>query len=206
MNNVEKTVYERFLAICMPKTSVPAYQPIIKVYRQRYDRMATAKCKQELRNYTKTVLHDPIEGLDWKQLLDWVHRHFVYTKGELPSPRAETPIDIILQAKGMCREFAMLYNGLLLANGYRSRIVIDCSILKDKSKRMAGDHVWNEILIDGTWTHVDPTEKRIDQPSMYALEWRKDVNLVYAITEKEILDVTENYSPKSNVRFQPTQQ
>jgi transglutaminase-like putative cysteine protease len=168
--------------------------------------MATAEYKQELSNYAKAVLHDSIKGLDWKQLLDWEHRHFEYTRGELPKPRAELPIDIILQAKGMCGEFALLYTGLLLANGYRSRIVIDCSTLENKSKRAAGDHVWNEILIDGTWIHVDPTEKRINQPSMYALEWHKDVNLVYAIEEKEILDVTTNYSPQSNVHFDPPQQ
>ena len=196
------TVY----VICMRETRGSTYPSIVKVYRQRYDRMATAEYKQELSNYTKAVLHDPIKGLDWKQLLDWEHRHFVYTRGELPKPRAEMPIDIILQAKGMCGEFALLYNGLLLANGYRSRIVIDCSTLKDKSKRVAGDHVWNEILTDGAWTHVDPTEKRINQPSMYALEWHKDVNLVYAIEEKEILDVTENYRSKSNARLQPHQQ
>jgi hypothetical protein len=169
------------------------YPSIVKVYRQRYDKMATTGYRQELIDYTKATLHDSIKGLDWKQLLDWAHRHFVYTRGELPKPRAEMPIDIILQAKGMCGEFALLYNGLLLANGYRSRIVIDCSTLKDKSKRVAGDHVWDEVFIDGVWVHVDPTEKRINQPSMYALEWHKDVNLVYAIGENEILDVTENY-------------
>jgi transglutaminase/protease-like cytokinesis protein 3 len=177
----------------MGETRASTYPRVITVYRQRYDKMATEECRQELTNYTKTVLHDPIEGLDWKQLLDWEHRHFKYTRGELPKQRAEMPIDIILQAKGMCGEFALLYNGLLLANGYQTRIVVDCSTLKDKSKRVAGDHVWNEILVDGAWVHVDPTEKRINQPKMYVLEWHKDVNLVYAITEKEILDVTENY-------------
>jgi hypothetical protein len=186
-----------FCVICMAETFGPPYPPIIAVYRKRYDKMATTEYKQHLTNYTKAVLHDPIEGLDWKQLLDWEHRHFKYTKGELPKPRAEMPIDIIVQAKGMCGEFALLYNGLLLANGYQSRIVIDCSTLKDMSKRVAGDHVWDEILIDDAWVHVDPTEKRINQPSMYALEWRKDVNLVYAISEKEILDVTENYRPEA---------
>jgi hypothetical protein len=186
-----------FYVFYMSETRVPAYPQIVTVYRQRYDRMATVEHKQELTNYTKAVLHDPIEGLDWKQLLDWEYRHLKYTRGELPKPRAEMPIDIVVQANGMCGEFALLYNGLLLANDYQSRIVIDCSTLKDMSKRVAGDHVWDEVLIDGAWVHVDPTEKRINQPSMYALEWHKDVNLVYAIAEKEILDVTENYTPEA---------
>jgi hypothetical protein len=155
--------------------------------------MATPDYRQELCTYAEKVLHDPIKGLDWKQLLGWEHQHFEYMRGELPKPRAEMPIDIILQAKGRCGEFALLYNGLLLVNNYESRIVIDCSELKDKSKKAAGDHVWNEILIDGAWMHVDPTERRVNQPLMYVLEWEKEVNLVYAIAEKEILDVTNNY-------------
>jgi len=180
--------------ICLQATPEPSYPAIVKVYRQRYDRMATPDYRQELCTYAEKVLHDPIKGSDWKQLLGWEHQHFEYTKGELPKPRAEMPIDIMLQAKGRCGEFALLYNGLLLANNYESRIVIDCSELKEKSKKAAGDHVWNEILIDGAWMHVDPTERRVNQPLMYVIEWEKEVNLVYAIAEKEILDVTNNYN------------
>lgn len=180
--------------ICLQATPEPSYPAIVKVYRQRYDRMATPDYRQELCTYAEKVLHDPIKGLDWKQLLGWEHQHFEYTKGELPKPRAEMPIDIILQAKGRCGEFALLYNGLLLANNYESRIVIDCSELKEKSKKAAGDHVWNEILIDGAWMHVDPTERRVNQPLMYVVEWEKEVNLVYAIAGKEIFDVTNNYN------------
>lgn len=180
--------------ICLQATPEPSYPAIVKVYRQRYDRMATPDYRQELCTYAEKVLHDPIKGLDWKQLLGWEHQHFEYMRGELPKPRAEMPIDIILQAKGRCGEFALLYNGLLLANNYESRIVIDCSELKEKSKKAAGDHVWNEILIDGAWMHVDPTERRVNQPLMYVIEWEKEVNLVYAIAEKEILDVTNNYN------------
>ena len=184
--------------ISMQRISEPEYPGIVKVYRQRFDRMATLEYKRKLRIYTEDVLHDPVEDLDWKQLLNWEHRHLQYTKEELPKPRAEMPIDIIVQAKGRCGEFALLYNGLLLANSYQTRIVIDCSVLQDKSKKVAGDHVWNEILSESAWMHVDPTEKRINCPSMYALEWRKDVNLVYVIARKEILDVTQNYGVEIN--------
>jgi hypothetical protein len=110
--------------------------------------MATRDYREELHNYAEKVLHDPIKDLDWQRLLGWEHRHLEYTRGDLPKPRAEMPIDIILQAKGRCGEFALLYNGLLLTNNYRTRIVIDCSELKDRSKKAAGDHVWNEVMID----------------------------------------------------------
>jgi hypothetical protein len=174
----------------IPETEYPR---IVKIYRQRFDRMAKSEYEQELRIYAETVLHDPFEDLDWKRLLTWEHRHLEYTKEELPKPRAEMPIDIIVQAKGRCGEFALLYNGLLLANNYQTRIVVDCSMLQDKTKKVAGDHVWNEILIENIWMHIDPTEKRINCSSMYAMEWNKDVNLVFAIAQKQVLDVTRNY-------------
>jgi len=178
----------------MTEKSDLVYPSIVNTYGQRYDRMATQEYRRQLMDYARSVLHDPIEGLNWKQLLDWEHRHFRYTKGELPKPRAELPVDIIVQGEGRCGEFSLLYNGLLLANGYQTRLVIDCSTLQDKSKKVAGDHVWVEVLIDGAWVHVDPTEKRINQPSMYVLEWDKDVNLVFAISEKEkIVEVTKTY-------------
>jgi hypothetical protein len=196
MNNVEKAFSSTDYTIRMQKSQSTAYPKIVEVYRQRYDRMATPEYKQEFIDYAESVLHDPIKNLDWKQLLAWEHRHLEYTKAELPKPRAEMPKDIILQTKGRCGEFALLYNGLLLATDHKCRLMIDCSTLKDKSKKTAGDHVWNEVFLDNAWTHVDPTEKRINQPLMYVLEWNKDVNLVYAIGEKEILDVTEDYKPR----------
>lgn len=171
------------------------YPQVVKVYKQRYEKMATQKYRIELVNFTKVVLQDSIENLDWKQLLEWEHKYLQFTREELPKPRAELPIEIILQSKGRCGEFALLYNGLLLANGYGSRLIVDCSNLQDKSKRVAGDHVWVEVFVNNSWIHVDPTEKRINRPLMYALEWNKDVNLVYAITDNEIVDVTKTYQP-----------
>ena len=178
----------------MQATPEPSYPTIVGVYRQRYDTMATIDYGEKLRKYTENELHDSLEGLDWKQLLEWEHRHLQYTKGELPRPRAELPIDIILQTKGRCGEFALLYNGLALVNKYKSRIVIDCSELQDHPKRAAGDHVWNEILINERWMHVEPTDARIDQPWMYVKEWGKDVNMVFAITENDIINVTDKYA------------
>lgn len=179
--------------VSMSKTCKSPYPKVVNVYQQRFHKMAKPEYLRDFKQCTKAVLKDPIEGLDWKALLNWEHRHLEYTRGELPKCRAEMPMDIIKQAKGRCGEFALLYNGLLLADAYKCRIIVDCSTLHDKSKAAAGDHVWNEIQQDGGWMHVDPTEKRINQPLMYAQEWNKDVNLVYAITKRGILEVTESY-------------
>jgi len=96
---------------------------------------------------------------------------------------------------GRCGEFALLYNGLLLANGYRSRIVVDASHKTDD--RVAGDHVWNEVYIEETnmWLHVDPTERVFNSPDMYSNpdKWNKNVNTVFGIEGSEIVDLTEKY-------------
>ena len=177
----------------MSETCESAYPRVVNVYRERYHNMAKPEYMENFKQSAKTVLKDPIEGLDWKALLTWEHRHLEYTRGELPKPRAEMPVDIIKQAKGRCGEFALLYNGLLLADAYTCRVIVDCSALRDKSKAAAGDHVWNEVRLDGGWTHVDPTERRINEPLMYVQEWNKDVNLVYAISKRGILEVTKTY-------------
>ncbi|MGD0160542.1 MAG: transglutaminase domain-containing protein [Candidatus Bathyarchaeia archaeon] len=177
----------------MSRTRERGYPKVVNVYRERYHKMAKPEYLKNLKQFARTVLKDPLEDLDWKSSLNWEHRHLEYTRGELPKQRAEMPMDIIKQSKGRCGEFALLYNGLLLANAFTCRLIIDCSALNDKSTAAAGDHVWNEVQLDRIWVHVDPTERRINQPWMYAKEWNKDVNLVFAVGKRGILEVTENY-------------
>jgi len=166
---------------------------VVSVYRQRYEAMSRPEYKLSFKQFADDVLKDTFEGQDWKDLLLWEHRHLQYSREQLPVPRAEMPIDIIKQSKGRCGEFALLYNGLLVTEGYRCRIIIDCSKIQEKSKTAAGDHVWNEVNTSGSWLHIDPTERRINQPLMYSKEWNKDINLIYAIDEKTIIDVTSKY-------------
>jgi len=179
----------------------PSYPIVVSVYQWRYSQMSTLEGREELVNYTKFTLYDSIEGLSYLGLLQWEHRYLEYTEGELDYPRPELPIPILKRGKGRCGEFALLYIGLLLANNIECRLVIDCSTLQNTSKTAAGDHVWAEVWVPrfNRWVHIDPTEKIIDQPDMYAKSkmdggWEKDVNLVYAITTEEIVDVTETYN------------
>ena len=79
----------------MSKTLESAYPAVVNVYRQRYDKMAKLEYIEEFKHFAKTVLKDPVEGLGWKGLLAWEHRHLEYTRGVLPKPRAEMPMDIM---------------------------------------------------------------------------------------------------------------
>lgn len=169
----------------------PSYPVIVNLYKYRYEQMSDSNAKNQLINYTKSI-NDSINGLNYSELLAWEHRHLTYTKDYLPQPRPELPIPILERGLGRCGEFALLYTGLCLANNIKVRLVIDCSVKTDN--RSTGDHVWNEVYINGSWITVDPTENRVGHPEWYVEKWNKNVNLVYSITNEKTINVTERYN------------
>ena len=118
---------------------------------------------------------------DYVELLDWEHEKLVYTAESIE--RYEDPLQIVEYGKGRCQEFAILYVALTLAHGYQSRLVMD----------IYGDHSWAEINSQGVWTHIDPTEKRVDDPFMYERDWGKNLRLVLAFGSGTIEDMTPSY-------------
>jgi hypothetical protein len=116
------------------------------------------------------------------ELLEWVHARVKFNKGDII--RHSGPFEIIEYGQGMCREFSVLFTAVCLTNGYRARIILDLS-----------DHAWTEVwnARQKRWIHVDPSEKRIDDPDMYERDWRKNLVEVYAFENGVMEDVTKNY-------------
>lgn len=116
------------------------------------------------------------------QLLEWVHARLKFNKGKVV--RNEDPMEIIEYGQGKCREFSVLFTAACLANGYRARLILDMS-----------DHAWTEVWEDKErrWIHVDPSERRIDDPEMYERDWKKTIKQVYAFENGKREDVTESY-------------
>ena len=167
-------------------------------YKQLYNKMSKTEYLQSLIEFCENDLGDSIDGLNYSQLVTWEHRYLTYTKESFT--RREMPIDILNSyirdgvAFGRCGEFALLYNGLCLANGYKTRLVLDESTPSPPN----GDHIWLEIWTENRWVHVDPTEQRFDEPKMYSRDWNKEINNVVAITKDDsgkmvTIDVTKNY-------------
>ena len=117
-----------------------------------------------------------------KELLDWMHARLEFTHEDIT--RHNDPLEILAYGKGRCGEFSILFTALCLAHDYKARIVLDLS-----------DHVWSEVWDDEQkrWVHVDPSEKRIDDPEMYERDWKKNLKEVYAFENGNIENVTENY-------------
>jgi len=116
------------------------------------------------------------------ELLDWVHRRVEWSRDDIA--RHSNPTEIIAYGKGRCREFSILFTALCIAHGYRARLILDMS-----------DHVWTEVWDGGQerWIHVDPSEKKIDDPKMYERDWKKSLKEVYAFENGEIENVTRKY-------------
>jgi len=117
-----------------------------------------------------------------KELLDWLHEKVKWEKSEIP--RYRDPLKIVAYGKGRCAEFSILYTALCLAHNYRARLVLDMS-----------DHVWTEVWNEKEkrWMHVDPSEKRIDDPQMYERDWKKNLTEIYALDNGKIENVTKDY-------------
>ena len=116
------------------------------------------------------------------ELLVWVHNQIEFNKGNIP--RHEDPFDIIQYGQGKCREFSILFTAACLANGYRARLILDLS-----------DHAWTEVWNPELkrWTHIDPSEKRLDDPEMYERDWKKNLKEVYAFENGRYVNVTNAY-------------
>jgi hypothetical protein len=148
---------------------------IIEMYRKISKSLFDPSMKTRLRELFS-------HQLTLRELLEWLHRKIEFDKSI--SVRHNDPFEIIQYGRGMCREFSVLYNAICLANGYRARLVLDMS-----------DHVWVEVWEKKSrrWLHVDPSEKRIDDPKMYERDWKKDLKEVYAFENGKLEDVAKNY-------------
>jgi transglutaminase-like putative cysteine protease len=150
-------------------------QEAIMKYREISKRLTDPKLLSALRK-----LFDRTYTL--QELLDWLHTRLQWSKG--PITRHTDPLAILKYGKGRCGEYSILYTALCLALGYRARIVLDMS-----------DHVWTEVYdkAQRRWIHIDPSEKRIDDPKMYERDWKKNLTKIIALENGEAEDVTKNY-------------
>lgn len=150
-------------------------QKSIENYQGISEKLASSSLLSELRS-----LFDRRYTLP--ELLDWIHERVKFDKGKIV--RHNGPREILAYGKGRCGEFSILFTSLCLAHGYRARLILDMS-----------DHVWTEVW-DGRrkrWIHVDPSEKKIDDPLMYERDWKKNLREVYAFENGKMGNVTKRY-------------
>lgn len=101
-------------------------------------------------------------------------------------PRYNDVLKIAEMKTGRCGEWSILFGAILSSISMEARIVHDYL-----------DHCWNEVLLDGKWSHVDSSLQYPDSfnnPHYYERNWKKQYAYVLAFSSDRIEDVTRTYT------------
>ncbi len=109
----------------------------------------------------------------------------------------EDPTQILNSGKGICVQWSIVYVSACLANGYPSRLVVATD-----TANWNFIHVWAEDYFNGSWVHVDPSDKVWNNPSRYqSWDWGRGIGAdvkIYAFEDGSFEEVTSNYGPHSS--------
>lgn len=128
---------------------------------------------------------------NFTELIEWEHGFLRFVPmNETFENRSTDPIDILLNGKGRCEEFSILYVSACLALGYQARLLVAVHL-------NIPVHVWAEVKINGSWIHVDPSDSVWNQPSHYkTFTWGNQIGTlvdIYAFENGTIEDRTQYY-------------
>jgi transglutaminase-like putative cysteine protease len=105
----------------------------------------------------------------------------------------ENPTQILESGKGICVQWSIVYVSACLALGYQSRLVVAVD-----TASWNFIHVWAEDYFNGTWVHVDPSDKVWNNPFRYqSWPWGSSIGSqvkIFAFEDGTYTDVTANYS------------
>ncbi len=126
-------------------------------------------------------------------LFAWEQSKLTFTQD--PAGWFEDPTQILNSGKGICVQFSIVYVSACLALGYQSRLVVAADTTKWNYI-----HVWAEDYFNGTWVHVDPSDKVWNNPARYqSWDWGKGIGSdvkIYAFEDGSYQEVTSTYSPR----------
>lgn len=94
---------------------------------------------------------DSAGGARIARLRDWVHDHFTYAPGS--SNAQTTAIDVFVQRRGVCRDYAHMLITLAGASAIPARFASVCA----PSVQPQEFHAVAEVYLAGTWHLVDAT-------------------------------------------------
>lgn len=149
---------------------------------------------------TKTVLRSKFDkDYNFTELYEWVNEQIRFVPfNETIEHRYTDPFCILGYGKGRCGEFSILYVAVCLAHGYQGRLIVATNI--SDPRNWYGEHVWAEVKLNNCWVHVDPSEQKWNETSIYETwPWGKDIGSkikIYAFEDGKYEDVTLNYKRK----------
>lgn len=132
---------------------------------------------------------------NFTELYTWVHEKLDFVPVNETFDRHTDPLEILQSGEGRCEEFSILYVAACLAHGYQSRIIVAIDV--SNPRNLIGQHVWAEVELGDHWVHVDPSDQRWNEPSMYKTWlWGEEIGSniqVYAFEDGKFEDVSQYY-------------
>ena len=141
---------------------------------------------------TKTAMAAYLDSsFNQTDLFNWETSRLTFSQSQ--TGWYEDPIQILGDSKGICVQWSVVYVSACLAIGYQSRIVVAAD-----TTNWNFIHTWAEDYYNGTWVHVDPSDKVWNSPSHYqSWDWGKYIGSdvkIYAFEDGTFHDVTSTYS------------
>ena len=123
-------------------------------------------------------------------LFDWQKNKMVFASDT--AGWFEDPIKILNSGDGICVQWSIVYVSACLALGYQSRLVVATD-----TTNWNFIHTWAEDYFNGTWVHVDPSDRVWNDPSRYqSWDWGKYIGSdvkIYAFEDGTFQNVTLAY-------------
>jgi len=143
---------------------------------------------------TKTTMASQLNShYNQTDLFGWEQTKLTFAND--PNGFFEDPTQILNSGKGICVQWSEVYVSACLALGYQSRLVVAVD-----TSTWSYIHVWAEDYYNGTWVHVDPSDRVWNQPSRYQTwDWGNAIGStvkIYAFEDGTYQDVTSSYSPR----------
>jgi len=151
--------------------------------------------RQEILNTAKAIASSESNtSIIISKIAEWQIEHMTYDTRQvyfcpvppfllcrIPHP---DPTWVMSTKRGGCEEYAILFTDMVRSLGIQSRIVYN----------LGEDHVWSEVLINGSWIHVDG--KRFNDTGFYERPkdgggWGKQLSYVFFVgSDNKQYDIT----------------
>ena len=167
--------------------SVINNNPAFTAFTQHY----LALMKSLNSTQTKTAMAAQLNpNYNQTDLFTWQQTKMVFAQDT--TSWLEDPIKILNSGDGICVQWSIVYVSACLALGYQSRIVVAAD-----TSNWNFIHTWAEDYYNGSWVHVDPSDKVWNNPSHYSSwDWGKYIGSdvkIYAFEDGTFQDVTSTY-------------
>jgi hypothetical protein len=172
-----------------PVSSIPEESATFRAFTDHY-----LKIMANLNSSgTKTKMAAQLNsGFNQTDLFNWEQSRLTFAQD--PTAWLEDPVNILNSGRGICVQWSIVYVSACLALGYQSRLVVSAD-----TTNWQFIHVWAEDYFNGTWIHVDPSDKVWNNPLRYqSWDWGRGIGSdvrIYAFEDGRFEDVTANYGP-----------